>query len=113
MSEYLLDPKNERLTIFPIKELKVWDFYKTMLAAIWTAEEIDFSKDYDDFQKLNKDEQHFIKMILAFFAASDRIVNINLGERFTQEVKIMEIIVAYQFQIMMENIHSETYSFND
>ena len=110
MTEYLLDPKNERLTMFPIKELEIWNFYKKMEAAIWHAQEVDFSKDYGDFQKLNKDEQNFIKMVLAFFAASDRIVNINLGERFTQEIKIMEIVVAYQFQIMMENIHSETYA---
>lgn len=108
--EYLLDKKNKRLTVHPLHELEVWKAYKTMKAAFWTAEEIDFSKDYDDFQKLSQDAQHFIKMILSFFAASDTIVNINLAERFTNEVQIMEVIIAYQFQIMMENIHAETYS---
>ena len=108
--EFLLDEKNKRLTVHPLKELDVWTAYKTMKAAFWTAEEIDFSKDYDDFQKLSSDSQHFIKMILAFFAASDTIVNINLAERFTNEVQVMEVIIAYQFQIMMENIHAETYS---
>ena len=108
--EYLLDQKNSRLTVHPIKEPKVWEFYKTMMAAFWTSEEIDFSQDYSDFQKLSDDSQHFIKMILAFFAASDTIVNINLAERFTREVQVIEVTIAYQFQIMMENIHSETYS---
>jgi ribonucleoside-diphosphate reductase subunit M2 len=80
------------------------------MASFWTAEEIDFSRDYDDFLKLNNNEQHFIKMILSFFAASDTIVNINIGERFVQEVQIREAIIAYDFQKMIENIHSETYS---
>ena len=108
--EYLLDEKNSRLTVHPIKENDVWAFYKNMMAAFWTSEEIDFSKDYDDFQKLSQDSQHFIKMILAFFAASDTIVNINLAERFTREIQVLEVTITYQFQIMMENIHSETYS---
>ena len=108
--EYLLDKTNSRFTVHPIKEDDVWKFYKTMMAAFWTSEEIDFSKDYDDFQKMDENAQHFIKMILAFFAASDTIVNINLAERFTREVQVIEVVIAYQFQIMMENIHSETYS---
>ena len=108
--EYLLDKNNSRLTVHPLKELDVWKSYKTMKAAFWTPEEIDFSKDYEDFEKLSNDSQHFIKMILAFFAASDTIVNINLAERFSTEVQIMEVKIAYQFQIMMENIHAETYS---
>ncbi len=109
-SEYLLNPENNRLTVYPIQNESIWEAYKKQQAAFWTAEEIDFSKDYDHFLKLNKNEQHFIKMILAFFSSSDTIVNINLGERFLNDVKIREAIVTYTFQMMMENIHSETYS---
>lgn len=109
-NEPLLDKSISRLTVHPIKDKEIWDFYKKMMASFWTAEEIDFSKDYDDFQNMSENSQHFIKMILAFFAASDTIVNINLGERFTQEIQVMEAIITYQFQMMMENIHSETYS---
>jgi ribonucleotide reductase beta subunit family protein with ferritin-like domain len=108
--EPILDPKNNRLTVYPIKYQKIWEFYKKETAAFWTTEEIDFSKDCDDFIKLNEKEQYFIKMVLSFFAASDTIVNINLGERFIKEVQIREAIIAYDFQKMMENIHSETYS---
>ena len=108
--EPLLDTSMSRLTVHPIKETDVWNFYKKMMASFWTSEEIDFSKDYNDFQNMNENSQHFIKMILAFFAASDTIVNINLGERFTKEIQVLEVIITYQFQIMMENIHSETYS---
>jgi len=109
-TEYLLNPENERLTIYPIKNEAIWKAYKKQQAAFWTAEEIDFSKDYDHFLQLNTNEQHFIKMILAFFSSSDTIVNINLGERFSNDVKIREAIVTYDFQKMMENVHSETYS---
>lgn len=110
--EKLLKPENNRLTVYPIsKNYKpIWDSYKQQLAAFWTAEEIDFSNDWDHFNKLNSDEQHFIKMVLAFFSSSDSIVNINLAERFTMEVQIREAVIAYQFQIMMENIHAEVYS---
>ncbi len=110
MSEELLLKENNKLTVYPIKYPKIWQAYKIQQAAFWTAEEIDFSKDYDHFQKLSENEQKFIKMVLAFFAASDAIVNINLAERFTQEVKIREAIITYQWQTMMENIHSEVYS---
>ena len=109
-NEPLLMEENNRLTIYPIKYHDIWNAYKTQVAAFWTAEEIDFSKDYDDFCSLTENEQHFIKMILAFFAASDTIVNINLGERFVQEVQLKEAIIAYNYQMMMENIHSEVYS---
>lgn len=109
-TEYLLNPENNRLTVYPIKNHAIWQSYKTQQAAFWTAEEIDFSKDYGDFIKLNSNEQHFIKMVLAFFSSSDTIVNINLGERFLQDVKIREAIVTYTWQMMMESIHSETYS---
>jgi ribonucleoside-diphosphate reductase beta chain len=108
--EYLLNPENNRLTIYPIKNETIWSSYKKQQAAFWTSEEIDFSKDYDHFIKLTQNEQHFIKMILAFFSSSDTIVNINLGERFLNDVKIREAITAYTWQMMMENIHGETYS---
>ena len=85
--EALLNKENNRLTIYPIKYKEIWKSYKTQMAAFWTAEEIDFSNDYNDYQKLNSNEQHFIKMVLAFFAASDTIVNINLGERFLKDIK--------------------------
>ncbi len=108
--DYMLDPSHSRLTVFPIRELDIWEMYKKMQAAFWTAEEIDFSKDYDDFKKLSSNSQHFIKMVLAFFAASDTIVNMNLGKRFINEVTVLEAQICYQFQTMIENIHSETYS---
>ena len=110
LNEYLLNPENNRLTIYPIKNEAIWNSYKKQQAAFWTAEELDFSKDCDHFLKLTPNEQHFIKMILAFFSSSDTIVNINLGERFLNDVKIREAITAYTFQMMIENVHSETYS---
>ena len=88
----------------------IWDTYKKQQAAYWTAEEIDFSKDYKDFCSLNENEQYFIKLILAFFSSSDTIVNINLGERFLNDVQILEAKFFYGFQMAIENIHSETYS---
>jgi ribonucleotide reductase beta subunit family protein with ferritin-like domain len=103
--EYLTNPENNRLTTYPIQNHEIWEAYKKQQAAFWTAEEIDFSKDYNDFLKLNKNEQHFIKTILAFFSASDTIVNINIGERFIKDVKIREAIIAYDYQKMMENVH--------
>ena len=103
--EYLTNAENNRLTIYPLENHRIWESYKKQLAAFWTAEEINLSKDYEDFQKLTPNEQHFIKMVLAFFSSSDTIVNINLSERFTKDVKIREAIVAYTFQMMMENIH--------
>jgi ribonucleoside-diphosphate reductase subunit M2 len=108
--EPILNPENFRFTIFPIKYKTIWELYEKQLACFWKAKEIDFSKDYDDFLTLNNDEQHFIKMILAFFAASDGIVNWNLSERFLKEVQICEARTAYIFQMMMEGIHGETYS---
>nr|QFG74751.1 MAG: ribonucleotide reductase, small chain [Megaviridae environmental sample] len=110
MSEILLNDSNSQLCTLPIKYPTVWDAYKKQVASFWTAEEIDLSKDYDDFCKLSDNSKHFIKMILGFFAASDTIVNINLGENFTREITVSEIKIAYQYQIMMENIHSEMYA---
>ena len=108
--EPLLNPEENRLAMFPIKWPKIWAAYEMQQAAFWTAGEVDFSNDYSDFQKLNDDEQFFIKNVLAFFAQSDGIININLAERFTQEVQVREVITAYQWQIAMENIHSEVYA---
>ena len=108
--EILLDEQNNRLTTYPIMYNNIWSAYKTQMAAFWTAEEIDFSNDIKDFNSLSENEKYFIKMVLAFFAASDTIVNINLSERFIKEVQIREAIIAYNFQMMMENIHSEVYS---
>lgn len=108
--EEILDPNLMKFTAFPIKYNHIWKLYKEQVASFWKAEEIDFSNDYNDFLTLNKNEQHFIEMVLAFFAASDGIVTFNLSERFTKEVKNTEILFTYQFQTAMENIHSETYS---
>lgn len=109
--EPILDPKNNQFTVFPIRFPKIWQNYKTQIECFWKAEEINFSKDYYDFiTYLNKDEQHFIKMVLAFFAASDGIVNFGIAEIFLKRIQIREMIIMYQFQTMMENIHGETYS---
>lgn len=108
--EPILNPENFRFTIYPIKYPTVWELYERQLACFWKAKEIDFSKDYEDFIRLNTEEQHFIKMILAFFAASDGIVNWNISERFLKDVQICEARTAYVFQMMMEGIHGETYS---
>ena len=108
--EPLLDSKNEKFTIMPITYPKIWNMYKTQQAAYWRAEEIDFSNDSYDFATLDNDEQYVIKMILAFFASSDGIVNFNLRKRFMEEIKITEALVVYGWQLMMENIHGEVYS---
>jgi ribonucleoside-diphosphate reductase beta chain len=110
LDEPILNPANHKFTAFPINYQSVWDKYKEQQACFWKAEEIDFSGDYADFKSLTKDEQYFIEMVLAFFASSDGIVNFNLTERFTRDVQITEAQFAYQFQIMIENVHSETYS---
>jgi ribonucleotide reductase beta subunit family protein with ferritin-like domain len=108
--EVLQNPENNRLAVFPLKFSKIWKAYKKQQAAFWTAEEVDLSKDASDFEKLNDNEKHFIKMVLGFFAASDGIVNLNLGDRFMADVEVLEAKIAYSFQMMMENIHSEMYS---
>lgn len=109
--EPILQENKNRFVIFPIKHQDIWEWYKKMEASFWTAEEIDLSQDLNDWNnKLNKDEKYFIKHILAFFAASDGIVNENLAENFVNEVQYAEAKFFYGFQIMMENIHSETYS---
>jgi len=109
--EPILQENKNRFVIFPIKHHDIWDWYKKMEASFWTAEEIDLHQDLNDWNnKLNNDEKYFIKHILAFFAASDGIVNENLAENFVNEVQYAEAKFFYGFQIMMENIHSETYS---
>ncbi|NJB71661.1 ribonucleoside-diphosphate reductase beta chain [Saonia flava] len=109
--EPILQENKNRFVIFPIQHHDLWEWYKKQEACIWTAEEIDLHQDLTDWNdKLSDDERYFIKHILAFFAASDGIVNENLAENFVNEVQYSEAKFFYGFQIMMENIHSETYS---
>ena len=109
-NEPMLDEQANRYVIFPIQHEDFWKMYKKAEANFWTSEELDLSKDLTDWGKLNDNEQYFIKMVLAFFAASDGIVNENLVDRFCNEVQILEAKFFYGFQVAMENIHSETYS---
>lgn len=111
IKEPILQPNDNRFVIFPIEHADLWDWYKKQQACFWTAEEIDLTADLIDWTtKLTNDERYFIKHILAFFAASDGIVNENLAENFVNEVQYSEAKFFYGFQIMMENVHSETYS---
>ena len=110
ISEPLLEDNPNRYVLFPIKDHDIWALYKKMFDCMWRAEEIDLSKDMTHWNSLNDNERHFIKMILAFFAASDGIVIENLGMRFLSEVQLPEARTAYGFQLMMESVHSETYS---
>jgi ribonucleoside-diphosphate reductase beta chain len=111
MTEKILQENPGRFVLFPIQHHDIWKLYKQQEACFWTAEEIDLAQDiYDWENKLNEDEQHFIKHVLAFFAASDGIVNENIAMNFVNEVQYTEAKMFYGFQIMMENIHSETYS---
>ena len=110
-NEPILESNNSRFVLFPIQHDDIWKFYKKAQASFWTAEEIDLSPDLVDWEnKLSDDERHFIKHILAFFAASDGIVNENLAEHFLSEVQYTEAKFFYGFQVAIENIHSETYS---
>ena len=110
-NEPLLSDEENRYVIFPIRNDKIWEMYKKAEANFWTTEELDLSKDNKDFNmKLNDNERYFIENVLAFFAASDGIVNENLVERFCSDVKSLEAKFFYGFQIAVENIHSETYS---
>lgn len=108
--EPLLQENKNRFVLFPIKHPEIWKMYKQAEASFWTAEEIDLAPDLADWEKLNENEQHFIKHVLAFFAASDGIVNENLAEQFLAEVQVPEARCFYGFQVAIENIHSETYS---
>eukprot|EP00897_Mesotaenium_endlicherianum_P007337 jgi/Mesen1/6631/ME000034S06081 len=108
--EPILAENPQRFCMFPIKYPAVWEMYKKAEASFWTAEEVDLSQDYKQWELLNDSEKHFISHILAFFAASDGIVLENLGVRFMKEVQIPEARAFYGFQIAIENIHSEMYS---
>ena len=111
MSEKILQENPGRFVLFPITHNDIWKYYKQQEASFWTAEEIDLQQDVSDWtNKLNDDERHFVKHVLAFFAASDGIVNENLAENFINDVQYTEAKFFYGFQIAMENIHSETYS---
>ena len=111
LAEPLLIEDPNRFVLFPIKHNDIWQYYKKAEASFWTAEEIDLSQDANDWEnRLNDGERHFISHVLAFFAASDGIVNENLAVNFLSEVQYAEAKCFYGFQIMMENIHSETYS---
>jgi ribonucleoside-diphosphate reductase beta chain len=108
--EPLLEENKNRFVLFPIVHDDIWQMYKKEEASFWTAEEIDLTADLADWEKLNEGERHFITHVLAFFAASDGIVNENLATSFLEMVQFPEAKCFYGFQIMMENIHSETYS---
>jgi ribonucleoside-diphosphate reductase beta chain len=108
--EPILQENKDRFVLFPIVHKDIWEYYKKAEASFWTAEEIDLSQDLKDWANLNDGERHFITHVLAFFAASDGIVNENLAEHFVAEVQYTEAKFFYGFQIAIENIHSETYS---
>jgi ribonucleoside-diphosphate reductase beta chain len=108
--EPLLNAEENRLVIFPIRYPKLWNMYKIMRSAFWIPDEIDFSRDIDDWNKLTDGERYFVENILAFFAGSDGIVSTNINLNFSEEVKILEAKFVYDFQCMMEDIHAETYS---
>jgi ribonucleoside-diphosphate reductase subunit M2 len=110
LPEPLLSENPNRFVILPIQEPKVWEMYKKAVASFWTVDEVDLSQDLKDWKTLKESEQYFIKHVLAFFAASDGIVNENIVERFMSEVQLTEARCFYGFQIMIENIHSEMYS---
>ena len=110
LEEPILKENKDRFVLFPIQHDDIWQFYKKAEASFWTAEEIDLSQDLKDWANLSDGERHFIKHVLAFFAASDGIVNENLAENFVAEVQYTEAKFFYGFQIAIENIHSETYS---
>ena len=110
-TEPILLENNDRFVLFPIKHHDIWEMYKKAEASFWTAEELDLTDDLNHWsEKLNDDERYFIKNVLAFFAASDGIVNENLAVNFLKEVQYPEARCMYGFQIMIENIHSEAYS---
>ena len=110
LPEPLLDPNPDRFCAFPIKYHDIWEMYKKAEASFWTAEELDLSEDIKHWKSLNEDEKHFISHVLAFFAASDGIVLENLAVRFMKDIQIPEARAFYGFQIMIENIHGESYS---
>ncbi|XP_026203222.1 ribonucleoside-diphosphate reductase subunit M2 B [Anabas testudineus] len=108
--EPLLRENPRRFVIFPIQYPSIWKMYKQAQASFWTVEEVDLSKDLAHWDRLKPEEKHFISHVLAFFAASDGIVNENLVQRFSQEVQLPEARSFYSFQILIETVHSEMYS---
>lgn len=110
ITEPILTENPNRFVLFPIQHHDIWSLYKKQQESFWRVEEVDLANDLSDWEKLSEDEKHFVKHILAFFAASDGIVNENLAENFVREVQYTEAKMFYGFQIMMENIHSEMYS---
>src|SRR5687767_6363056 len=110
LEEPILKENKDRFVLFPIRQHEIWKYYKQAEASFWTAEEIDLSQDQKDWEALSDGERHFVKHVLAFFAASDGIVNENLAEHFISEVQYTEAKFFFGFQIAIENIHSETYS---
>ncbi len=108
--EPILKENKDRFVLFPIKHNEIWNMYKKAEASFWTAEEVDLSHDLKDWERMSAGERHFVTHVLAFFAASDGIVNENLAVNFAREVQVPEARCFYGFQIMMENIHSEMYS---
>jgi ribonucleoside-diphosphate reductase subunit M2 len=109
-TELMLKPDDNRFVMFPIQHDDIWQMYKRQVDCFWRAEEVDLSRDINDWNKLNEDEQKFIKMVLAFFAAADGLVIENLAVRFMGDIQLSEARAFYGFQIAMENIHSEMYS---
>ena len=110
IDEPILEDNPDRFVLFPIEHNDIWQLYKKQQSLFWRAEEVDLAQDKSDWSKMSEDEKHFLKYVLAFFAASDGIVNENLAENFVREVQYTEAKMFYGFQIMMENIHSEMYS---
>jgi ribonucleoside-diphosphate reductase beta chain len=110
MPEPLLHPNPNRFVLFPIRHADIWEMYKKAEASFWTAEEIDLTRDLAHWEAMTEDERRFVKRVLAFFAASDGIVNENLAVNFMREVQYPEARCFYGFQIAIENIHGETYS---
>ena len=106
----LFDEKQERLALFPIKFPLIKEFLDKQRSVFWTVNEIQLTKDTQDWEKLTDDEKHFVKYVLAFFAVSDKVVNINIEKRFMSQVKVYEVEMNYNWQAMMEDIHAETYS---
>lgn len=110
MSELLTQDNSNRFVIFPIQYQNLWDAYKNAQDTFWTSEEIDLTRDAEDWQKLNENEKYFIKNVLAFFAASDGIIMENLAAKFLNEIQVAEARAFYAYQIFNEQVHSNTYS---
>jgi ribonucleotide reductase beta subunit family protein with ferritin-like domain len=110
MTDILITENPYRYVLFPIQDDDIWKMYKKQVDCFWRPEEIDLTKDSSDWEKLTKDEKHFLSMVLAFFAGSDGIVMENLAIRFMNDIQLPEAKSFYSFQIAMENIHSNTYS---